>query len=368
MDRRQFLLQAAALGVSLPVFTRIALADSMDDAKAIIAKYASRQDKWDGPTTGPKATKGKIIAIVANDLKNGGVRGTIDAASEAAKVIGWDIRVLDGVGTVSGRTAALDQAITLKPDGILVVGLDPTEQKPGLEQADKVGIQLISWHSLPVIGPIEGTGIKVNVTTDPSGVPTAAAMWAYLDAGGKPGVVIFTDSNYTFAVAKSEKMKALIEKLGGTVLSYEDTPIADVSNRMGQLTVSLLQRFGAQWTHSLAINDIYYDFMGPALASAGVPGDGAPKSVAAGDGSESAYQRIRTGQYQAVTVAEPLSLQGWQLIDEMNRAFAGEKWSGYVTPLHVVAKENIEFDGGPKNVFDPDNGYRDEYKKIWGVA
>ena len=43
-----------------------------------------------------------------------------------------------------------------------------------------------------------------------------------------------------------------------------------------------------------------------------------------GDGSESAYQRIRSGQYQAVTVAEPLNLQGWQLIDEMNRAVQGE--------------------------------------------
>ena len=90
------------------------------------------------------------------------------------------------------------------------------------------------------------------------------------------------------------------------------------------LTTALLQRYGDEWTHSLAINDIYFDFMGPALAAAGVAGDGAPKAVAAGDGSESAYQRIRAGQYQAVTVAEPLNLQGWQLVDELNRAIQGE--------------------------------------------
>ncbi len=82
--------------------------------------------------------------------------------------------------------------------------------------------------------------------------------------------------------------------------------------------------------------------------------------------SESAYQRIRAGQYQAATVAEPLNLQGWQLVDELNRAIAGEAWSGYVSPLHVVTKANVEFDGGPMNTFDPGNGYRDEYKKIWG--
>jgi ribose transport system substrate-binding protein len=54
-------------------------------------------------------------------------------------------------------------------------------------------------------------------------------------------------------------------------------------------------------------------------------------------------------------------------IDELNRALAGEKDSGYVLKIHLVTKDNIGADGGPKNIFDPDNGYRDQYKKIWGV-
>ncbi len=109
-------------------------------------------------------------------------------------------------------------------------------------------------------------------------------------------------------------------------------PIAETSQRMPQLTTSLLQKYGDQWTHSLAINDLYFDFMGPSLAAAGKGGTDAPINVAAGDGSESAYQRIRAGQFQKVTVAEPLNLQGWQLVDELNRAFAGEQWSGYLSP------------------------------------
>ncbi len=32
----------------------------------------------------------------------------------------------------------------------------------------------------------------------------------------------------------------------------------------------------------------------------------------------------------------------------------------------VVTAANIAYDGGPNNVFDPDNGYRDHYKAIWG--
>ena len=46
---------------------------------------------------------------------------------------------------------------------------------------------------------------------------------------------------------------------------------------------------------------------------------------------------------------------------------SGAEWSGFVAPTHLVTKDNIGTNGGPGNVYDPDNGYRDVYKKIWGV-
>ncbi len=342
-------------------------ADKMADANAFLEKYASQQDKWDGPTTSPKAATGKSIVVLAADMKNGGILGVTKGIEAAAETLGWEVRTLDGAGSISGRTAAFGQAMALKPDGIVINGFDAVEQKPGLEAAQKAGIPMVSWHAASAVGPIDDLGIFANVTTDAMDVSKAAALWAYVDAKGEPGVIIFTDSTYQIAIDKADRMKEVIEESGGTVLEYVDTPIAETSQRMPQLTTSLLQRYGAKWTHSLAINDLYFDFMGPSLAAAGIKGDGAPINVAAGDGSESAYQRVRTQQYQAVTVAEPLTLQGWQLVDELNRAFAGEKWSGYVSPLHVVTPANIAFDGGPNNSFNPDNGYEEAYKTAWGV-
>jgi ribose transport system substrate-binding protein len=54
-------------------------------------------------------------------------------------------------------------------------------------------------------------------------------------------------------------------------------------------------------------------------------------------------------------------------VDELNRAFAGDKWSGFMPKVHLVTKDNIGADGGPENHYDPDNKYRDEYRKIWGT-
>lgn len=66
------------------------------------------------------------------------------------------------------------------------------------------------------------------------------------------------------------------------------------------------------------------------------------------------------------TIPEPVNLQDWQLVDELNRAFADEEPSGFSSPVHVVTHENVEFDGGKNSLFNPDNGYRDQYKQIWG--
>lgn len=66
-------------------------------------------------------------------------------------------------------------------------------------------------------------------------------------------------------------------------------------------------------------------------------------------------------------MAEPLSLHGWQIIDELNRLFHNQPISGYVTPAHLVTAENIHSSGGDRNLYDPDNGYRDYYKASWKV-
>ncbi len=334
-------------------------------ATALIMGQATAATDFDGPASGPGAAPDKTIVVLAADMKNGGILGVTNGVEEAAEKIGWEVRVLDGAGSVQGRTAAFGQAIALQPDGIIINGFDAVEQQAALDQVVATKIPMVSWHSGPKIGCDAPGGIFANVSTDAMTVSAEAANWAVNDAGGKPGVVIFTDSTYQIAIDKADRIKETIEKMGGTVLEYVDTPIADTSSRMGPLTTSLLQKYGGEWTHALAINDIYFDFMGPALAAAGIKGDGSPKAVAAGDGSESAFQRIKTGPYQSITVAEPLNLQGWQLVDELNRAVSGEDCSGYITSPAVVTMEGAKA-MGDSPIFDPDNGYREAYAKIWG--
>ena len=59
------------------------------------------------------------------------------------------------------------------------------------------------------------------------------------------------------------------------------------------------------------------------------------------------------------------NLQGWQLVDELNRAIQGEACSGYITSPALVTPAGLE-KMGDSNAFDPDIPYRDAYATIWG--
>jgi ribose transport system substrate-binding protein len=337
-------------------------------AKEYIAKVTAPGTPWTGPTTGPQAQSRKLVVYVSSDQRNGGPQGAGDGAQEAAKVIGWDLRILDGQGSVQGRLTALNQAIALKPDAIILGNVDTLEQAPAIQKAATLGIKLVGWHAAAAPGPVQGQPVITNVTTDPREVARAAALYAVVDSNGTASVILFKDSITTISTAKTDTAAEVIKGCAGCkVITIDDTPMGDLANRMASLTTSLLTKYGKEWTYSIAVNDLYFDFSAPSLQSAGVnAADGYPRQISSGDGSVTAFQRIRQRRYQIATVAEPLRLQGWMCIDELNRAFAGQPPSGFVPPPHLFIASNLDRDGGQNNVYEPENGYKDIYKKIWG--
>jgi ribose transport system substrate-binding protein len=89
--------------------------------------------------------------------------------------------------------------------------------------------------------------------------------------------------------------------------------------------------------------------------------------IAAGDGSRTALSRIRSGRsQQQATIAEPTGLQGWQLADELRRAFAGLPASGLVAAPIAVTTALLRELGGRE--LDDTLPYRDDYRRQWRAA
>jgi ribose transport system substrate-binding protein len=337
--------------------------DVVSSATTAIQAATDANPAWDGPTTGPTAATGKQIVIVAQTLTNPGVAGAAKGVQNAAAAIGWESRVIDGQGDQSGIQAAFGQALALKPAGIVAAGFDPGTIKAQITQADKANIPVIGWHALSEPGPSADPKLFSNVTTKVSDVAKISAQWIIAKSNGTAGVVVFTDNSIPFAAGKAKMIEDELATCSSVkVLQVENIPIPDAGTRTPQEFSSLVSRLGTDWTYSVAINDLYFDNAATPLRAAGKDGAGAPFNVGAGDGSEAAFQRIGSKQFQAATVPEPLEQEGWQIIDEFNRAFNNEPASGYVPAIHVTDASNV----GSTTSWDPANGYQDAYKKIWG--
>lgn len=339
-------------------------------SRAAVAAATANVTTWGGPTTGPKAQKNKFIVYVSEDQTNAGAAGVGAGVEQAAKVIGWKFKLIDAGGTVNGEVSAMNQAIALRPNGIVIGAIDVSLVAKQLDQCKKLGIPVVGWHSASNPGPVAKPPLFANVQSDLADSATLLTQYVIATTDAKAQVVIMTWNLYAASIEKADAMRSEIEKcVTCKLLSFDNSPLTTASTRMPTYTASLVQRFKGKLTDVMMYNDGFADYMAPALRSLGIPtsGPGSIALVSAGDGSNTAFDRIRTGNYQTATIPEPLNEHGWQIVDDLNRAFAGDPPSSYVTPLHLVVKSDVNLDGGTHDVFNPDNDYEGHYEAIWGV-
>lgn len=362
MDRKTLLYLFVWMAL-MPGFPLAACAQEdpvlfLDRANARVAKATAFKNHWDGPLTGPKITKKGLIVFIGSDFRHGGVAGVANGVKEAVTAIGWNLQLLDCYGIADRRAESFSRAMALKPDGIILAGIDAQEQVKELRAAATQKIPVVGWHAAATVSAAEG--LFVNIGTDPVQAGQLAALLAVTDSQGKAGVVILADPSSPYALAKANAIAKTVRQCAScSLLAIEQIPPADVEGRAVRMG-ALAKRHGTRWTHVIATQDQYFDQPVAAVRPLRLQG------IAAGDGWVAAYQRIRDKGMQSGTIAEPLNLQGWQLVDEINRAISGARPSGYAPSPYLVTSQNIAFHGGPGNRFDPTNDYRAAYKRIWG--
>jgi len=320
---------------------------------------------WPLPPPGPPGLENKTIAYIGEDLRNAGILGVGAGVSEAARRMGWAVRFLD-IGSGEGqRKTVFRQVLALRPDGIILGGVDAVKNLPFLSPLGIAGIPVIGWHVAPDPGPVPGTPVRLNIATDSVEVARAAAHYVVDDSGGRAGVVIFTDSRFAIARKKAATMAKIIRSCKGCqLLEMVDTPLDRTAATMPETTRRLLREYGSRWQYSLAINDLYFDHAVATLVMKGRPPEGPPTNISAGDGSPSALLRVRYKSYQRATVPEPLIFHGWQLVDELNRILQDKTPSGYKTLPSILTRQTLGSRGNGI-VLDPANGYRKAYLNIW---
>jgi len=342
LSRRAVLTTAAVL---------LSIGDGAFASQASAASAASRGKE-----------RPRRVTFIAQDFRNGGIAAVFRGFEEACRELGWTLTTSNASGERARVRAFFEQALAGDADGVVLGGFNESDiadlvpQEPGTDKPVLVG-----WHAAahPGATPL----LYANITTDPAMVAEKAVELVIKSDRPKLGVVIFGDSRFEIANVKTRRMAEVLQRCGRCeVLSIEDLPISDAARDMPAALTRLQQRFGTRWTHVLAINDVYMDSLSfplRAMQRSDIVG------IAAGDGSRTALSRIRSGRsMQLATIAEPMGLQGWQLADELRRAFAAMPASGRVAQPIAVTTQLLQGLPPLGNV-DDRLLYRENYRVEW---
>lgn len=169
----------------------------------------------------------------------------------------------------------------------------------------------------------------------------------------------------SFAIARF-KARAATEPVkacaGCTFLETANIPIGDLTTRVAPAVSGLLARYGDDWWMTTCCDD-YYPYVASALRAAGVP----PTKVhlVGADAPPATYDLIRKGEYEVASVPEPSSLFGYEAVDAVVRAMAGEPPAKFVQPTFIITKDNVALEGGKNNEFVPSNNFACHYLNVW---
>ncbi len=339
--------------------------DFMAQVKAEVVKYSGPQTDWRGPTSAPKIDRGKHIVYMSSNQQNDASQEWGRRFGEVAKKVDWTLTTVDGHGSPVGWQQGMDQAIALKPDGIILEA-DAPSLKSEILDAQSKGIPVVGIHSAALPGPQPEIGMFVNIQQDPREIGRAQADWIIQHSDGTARVVVTAHCEYGIACTKAHATEARLKECPGCkVLEFSNSPLADAAQRQPALVTAWVQKYGVP-LYITSVADYTADYQIPALSAGGVD----PKDViiVSADGNKSAYDRIRSGgQYQLVTAPESFEMCAYQLIDELNRAFHKLPPSGFVQTPYLVTPENVHLNGGDKNTYLPDNDFANRYLALWGV-
>lgn len=337
---------------------------SVAEAKAFVEKATQPTTEWTGPTEGPTAVKEKqTIAYVSADQSYVSYVNWGDGVEEAAKVLGWDVVTYNGKGTVSGTLAAMQQALSSNPTAIITTADASALQAP-IGQAVKQNIPVIGIHASAFPGPDPELNLYDNISTDPAQIGLAQAAYVIADSDGEAKVVHMLDNGYAIARFKAEAAETPIKNLStATFLEEINIPFADMTARIPAAVSAMLSQYGTDTLYVTTCCDGFYPYVAAALRSSGVQPDAV--RLVGSDGSPAAYDMIRKGEFEVATVPEPSTLFGYQAVDSIVRALAGEEPAVFSQPAYLITAANVDAEGGDKDQYIPSNGFACHYSNIW---
>lgn len=308
--------------------------------------------------------RGKKITVLTSTMAVPFVANIAKGIQEAGAVVGWQVTVVDGKGSVTEWSRVMQQAVAQKVGGVITVGASPAEMQPAVAAAQAAGIPVVDTLTADQSKDplIPGTFAHTSISFYDSG----ALQADYVIANGSPTahVLIFGDNEFPGEVTRVQGMRDEFAKLcPGCNVTFQDTQVAKLSTDLGQTAVTLTRRDPSiEWI--LPTYDAQGLYIIPALKTAGF---GSKIKVVGSDAVSNNLQMVKDNNVQVADVGEPNAWSGWAAVDMMGRALTKSAPVEPNIPLRVFTTANLAtMDPANEEVLFGD-AFRDGYKKVWGL-
>lgn len=353
-------LKGKPLAVALCVIAALALAATAGAVSTAKFPEGTSPATFKGSATGPKAAKGKTIAVIICGAAAEGCVRIGNGVKEAGKALGWTVKTLDGQNQPSAFRATMLQAISEKVDGIVLGAIASTLVGDAVQQARKAGIKVVSAVASNREGTT-GSDVDAEVNAQSYLGGQYLAGWVANNAGSGAKIAMFHTQEFTSTRERYAGSLSVFKKCGAKCNIVQDKTYAAASaaTNIPLQVKSILQA-------NPSINWLWFDIGGyGSFAAQAVSEIGMKNKVklVSFDCNPDDVENIRKGNVQVACAGLQLEASGWGSVDALNRLFAGQKANDFV-PIRTLTKASLP----PKGQnWSGDFDFRAKYKKIWGV-
>lgn len=319
---------------------------------------------------GPTAPIGKPIPTGKTILhSNCGVEGCVymgDGLKEAAKVLGWKVETINVVPTPQGIQAYFDEAIRRKPDGVVSVGFPAAVYQRQLAKLKSMGIPVVSANALDK--PVGGIVVQIEGIKWSAQATALVADKTIVDSGGKGVIGVALLTEYPIVAAYT---KAYTDEIAKNCPKCKTKTIELAPTDIGKDAAQKIANF-LRANPDIKYLFLSYDPLGSGLKTAARNAGASMPLVYSWSQGKEGLAALRTGALKA-GVPQDYYMQGWMFADAFARVFTGQNpaaqgstWPGFV----LWSKDYKNIPAAPKGQVVPDitPGYRDQFKKLWGMS
>jgi ABC-type sugar transport system substrate-binding protein len=319
---------------------------------------------------GPKGVKGKKLAHIPIISECDVCHLGLDEFRVAAELLDWKVIDINPHGDPVKMADAIDQAITMKVDGVELWVIDANLVLESLRNLKRLGIPVGAYASEDVNPPLYSFLVTPPDHFFTEGYTTGAAAYRLTGGDIRAITAVTTDASpNTQRLAGFRQFIADANAAGAKckIVSHIDTTVGNAVRQLPGQVISEIRKHPGYNTLWICSDNQLAPCLGP-LAEAGMDD---PKKVGLShDGIPIVLENIRKGGIMKATVGEPTVWGAWSAVDDFNRIFNGVKpLSGNrgFYPAQLFYAGNL-----PNNLSEPWDAYmkpllKKAFAASWGV-